>query len=84
MDSEQKWYKVIRRDDDLRGPSASPQQYKDPSISAEAAQCYTPLLRKEAHVQQWKYAESSNLFPKKQETNSDSTQKWVNEYNSDY
>jgi len=70
MDSEQKWYKVISRNDDLRGPSASPQQYKDPPISAGAVQCYTPLLRKQGHVQQQKYAESSNLF-QKQETNSD-------------
>jgi hypothetical protein len=44
MDSEQKWYKVISRYDDLRGPSASPQQYKNPPTSAGAAQCYTPLL----------------------------------------
>jgi hypothetical protein len=34
LDSEQKWYKVISRNDDLRGPSASPQQEKDPPISA--------------------------------------------------
>jgi len=52
MDSEQKWYKVISRNDDLRGSSASPQQYKDRHISAGAAQCYTALLRKEDHVQQ--------------------------------
>ena len=64
MDSKQKWYKVTSRNDDLRGPSASPQQYKDPPISAGEAQCYTPLLRKEAHVQQQKYVESSNLFQK--------------------
>jgi hypothetical protein len=37
MDSKQKWYKVISTNDDLRGPSALPQQYKDPPISAGAA-----------------------------------------------